>query len=162
MAWDPPSRLNLARLRAKGAVAVRYHAVGCNVEFELLSNCVGAGNYEYTPYSANEHKTAHNANELYAQLPIGAARLTGKLSGSRGLRTDYMLVGQYALPPETMPRKGDLRGADCDRATHVVSSVYVGGFALVTGEARTLDDAATVFGAGAESRLSASAERLAD
>jgi formylglycine-generating enzyme required for sulfatase activity len=162
MAWDPGSRLNLKRLRGEGVVAVRYEAEGCNVKLELLSNCLATGSYKYTPYSANEHKVAHNANELFAQLPIGAASLTGKVKGDKALRTDYMLVGQYALPAASSFKRGDLRGADCSRATHVVSAVYAGGFALVSGEERALDAAATVFGAGAGASQLASAERLAD
>ncbi len=72
MAWDPGSRSNLDRLRRKGVVAVRYQARGCNVELELLLNCIGTtGKYEFSPYSANEHKVAHNASELFAQLPRG-------------------------------------------------------------------------------------------
>ncbi len=41
MAWDPGSRSNLNRLRRQGVVAVRYAAIGWNVELELLSNCIG-------------------------------------------------------------------------------------------------------------------------
>lgn len=161
MAWEPGSRLDLERLRAKGVVAVRYAAEGCNVTLELLSNCIGTGAYEYTPYSANEHKIAHDATELFAQLPLGAASLTGKVKGNRGLRADYMLVGRYALPPSATFERADLKGADCARATHVVSAAYVGGFALVSGEERELDTAATVFGAGGGANEVASAERLA-
>src|SRR6185437_875092 len=82
MAWDPGSRANLNRLRRQGAVAVRYAQKGCNVELEVLSNCIGPGTdkaYAYTAYSASQSKTAKNAQELFAELPIGAARLTGKL-----------------------------------------------------------------------------------
>ncbi len=162
MGWDPGSRLNLKRIRSEGVVAVRYVAEGCNVKLELLSNCVGTGTYKYTPYSANEHKMAHDASELFAQLPIGAANLTGKVKGDRALRTDYMLVGQYSLPTSATFRRADLKGHGCERATHVVSAAYVGGFALVSGEERELDTAATVFGLGAGSSHLASLERLAD
>src|SRR5690606_11676198 len=53
MAWDPGSRANLNRLRRRGIVAVRYQAKGCNVDLELLSNCIGTtATYEFSPYSA--------------------------------------------------------------------------------------------------------------
>jgi flagellar motor protein MotB len=149
MAWDPGSRANLSRLRRRGVVAVRYHAVGCNVELELLSNCIGTSvKYEFSPYSANEHKVAHNASELFAALPLGAASLSGKVQGNRALRTDYMLAGQYAVPPEATFKRSELRGVDCAKATHVVSTVYVGAFAMAAGERRTMDGSATVFGIG--------------
>lgn len=162
MAWDSSSRLNLKRLRGQGVVAVRYEAEGCDVKLELLSNCIAPGSYEYTPYSANESKVAHNANELYAKLPLGAASLSGRVKGDRAVRTDYALAGQYALPPAASFARADLRGASCGKATHVVNAIYVGGFALVSGESRDIDAAVSVFGAGGGAKSAASVERLAN
>jgi len=150
MAWDPGSRSNLNRLRAAGVVAVRYEAVGCNVKLELLSHCIGAtGKYQFSPYSANQRKVAHNASELFAQLPVGAASLGADVKGGRALRTDYMLAGQYALPPDATFRASDLKGTDCARATHVVSAIYVGAFIMGAGESRQMDAKASLFGASA-------------
>jgi hypothetical protein len=161
MAWDPGSRANLNRLRGAGVVAVRYEAKGCNVELELLSNCIGVANkYQFSPYSANEHKVAHNASELFAQLPIGAAALGADVKGGRALRTDYMLAGQYSLPPDATFRASDLRGLDCRRATHVISAIYVGAFVMGAGESRELDTKATLFGAGMHSDNNASVDVL--
>jgi hypothetical protein len=56
MAWDSESRLNLSRLRNSGIVAVRYQAHGCDVQMELLSNCIAHGSYEFTPYVSKERK----------------------------------------------------------------------------------------------------------
>jgi len=163
MAWDPGSRSNLNRLRRQGVVAVRYESKGCNVELELLSNCIGTtGKYDYSPYSANEHKVAHNANELFAQLPVGAARFSGSVKGNRSLRTDYMMAGQYALPAGTEFKASDLRGPDCSRATHVVSALYVGAFAMGAGESRAIEGSATLLGAGTGGKSSADVEVLGD
>jgi hypothetical protein len=162
MAWDPGSRANLDRLRRTGVVAVRYAAKGCNVELELLSNCIGAGSYSFAPYSANERKLARNANELFAALPVGAARLAGKLKGSRAVRTDYMLAGTQSLPPNARFRGADLQGVDCARATHVVSTIYVGGFAIAAGESREMEARASLFGAGAGGLSGAEVEILGD
>ncbi|HEX3769364.1 MAG TPA: hypothetical protein VHV30_00800 [Polyangiaceae bacterium] len=162
MAWDSVSRLNLSRLRNQGIVAVRYQAHGCEVQMELLSNCIAKGSYEFTPYVSNEHKIAHDQSELYAQLPLGAASLSGKVAGDRSLRTDYSLVGEHALPPDATYKLSDFQGADCPRATHVISAVYVGGFALVSGNEREIDAAVTVFGAGGGAGQTASVERLAN
>jgi hypothetical protein len=149
MGWDAGSRASLRAKRSLGVVAVRYHAEGCNVELEVLSNCIGTGTYTYLPYSSHETKIVHDSRELYAELPIGAARLGGKLLGHRALRTDYMIVGMEQLPVVEAYRASDLRGPDCDRATHVVSLMYLGGFAMVAGDTRTIEAAASVFGAGA-------------
>jgi len=161
MAWDPGSRSNLNRLRAAGVVAVRYQAVGCNVKLELLSHCIGTtSNYRFSPYSANQHKVAHNQSELFAQLPVGAASLGADVKGGRVLRTDYMLAGQYALPPDATFRAADLKGVDCARATHVVSAIYVGAFIMGAGESRQLDAKSTLFGVGAGATSSADVDVL--
>ncbi len=163
MAWDPGSRSNLNRLRRQGVVAVRYQAKGCNVELELLSNCIGtSGKYEFSPYSANEHKVAHNVSELFAQLPVGAARLSGTVKGTRALRTDYMMAGQYALPAGSTFKAADLRGPDCARATHVISAVYVGAFAMGAGESRALEGGVTLLGAGGGTRSAADVDVLSN
>ncbi len=105
---------------------------------------------------------AHNKNELFAELPLGAARLSGKMKGNRALRTDYMLAGQYALPPDSAFRRADLHGTDCARATHVVNAVHVGAFAMAAGEQRTMDGSASLFGLGAGGVSQADAEILGD
>jgi len=161
MAWDPSSRMSLSTLRTRGVVAVRYRAEGCNVELELLPNCIGDGKYEYAPYAARDTKLVTNAQELFAQLPLGAARLAGKLKGTRALRTDYVLAGQAMLPPGAVYKASDLRGPDCDRATHVVSRLYLGGFGMVSGESSELSAEASVFGVGAGGQAQGTAERVA-
>jgi len=161
MAWDPGSRSNLNRLRGAGVVAVRYEAVGCNVKLELLSHCIGStSKYQFSPYSANQRKVAHNASELFAQLPVGAASLGANLKGGRALRTDYILAGQYALPPDATFRAADLKGVDCVRATHVVSAIYVGAFVMGAGESRQMDAKLTLFGAGAGASSAADVDVL--
>jgi len=161
MAWDAGSRSNLNRLRGAGVVAVRYEAVGCNVTLELLSHCIGTtSKYQFSPYSANQRKVAHNQSELFAQLPVGAAALGADLKGGRALRTDYILAGQYALPPDASFRAADLKGVDCARATHVVSAIYVGAFIMGAGEARQIDAQTTLFGLGAGAHSSADVDVL--
>lgn len=163
MGWDSGSRANLATLRKDGVVAVRYKAQGCNVELEVLSNCIGtAGKYSYQAYPESDSKIMRNNQELYAELPIGAARLGGKLKGGRALRTDYTLVGMHVLPAGSTYQAADLKGPDCDRATHVVSRVYLGGFKMVAGEIHQMEVAARVFGAGGGASQQAGAEHVAE
>jgi hypothetical protein len=148
--WDPGSRANLYRLHRDGVVVVRYEARQDGAHLELLSNCIGSvGAYRFTPYAETKTKIAHNANELSAALPIGAASLAGKLSGNRALRADYMLLGIASLPAGMPYDRKNLRGPDCARATHVVTSIHLGGFAMVAGDARKLEAAASVFSARA-------------
>ena len=161
MAWDPGSRANLARLRDQGVVAVRYAAQGCNVELELLPNCIGQGaRYTFRPYPEKQTKSAHNAQELYAELPLGSARLHGKLKGQKMIRTDYMLVGTASLPAGSTFLRTSLVG-DCARATHVISSVYLGGSQMYAGDARDIEGGASVYAiAGGGVDWASKAERL--
>jgi hypothetical protein len=160
MAWEPGDRANLNRLRFDGVVAVRYQKKGCNVELELLSNCIGKkGTDGFKAYRATKKKVAHNANELFAELPVGAAKLSGKLKGNRALRTDYMLAGTLALPAGTSYGHDDLVG-ECKRATHVVSLIYVGGFSMYAANSNEIDASVSLFGASAGGSSISTAELL--
>jgi len=160
MGWDSGSRLNLKSNQEQGVVAVRYKAEGCNVELEVL-HCIGEGTYVFSPYSATESKTAKSARDLYADLPIGAARLGSKVGGGRALRTDYMLTGVYRMTSYEAFPVAKLRGAGCAEATHVVSKMYVGGFGMVAFVTESLEASASVFGAGAGVSQDRKAERIA-
>jgi hypothetical protein len=160
MAWDPGSRMNLNRLRKLGVVAVRYRADGCNVELMLLPDCIGTGEYEYEPYVLNDSKLLRNKQELFSELPLGAAQLAGKLARDRVLRTDYTLVGMAALPPDQVVLARDLKGPACAQATHVISRVYLGGFAMASGDQQTLSAQTTIFGASAGARQAGKAIRV--
>lgn len=160
MAWDSGSRANLKLLHERGVVAVRYQAEGCNVELEVL-NCTGAGDYAFSPYGASESKVARSASDLYAELPLGAARLTGKVGGGRSLRTDYLLAGILATRSFSAFPRSQLAGTGCERATHVVAKLYVGGFAMASGVSDQVEGGASFFGVGAGVDQQRSAERIA-
>ncbi|MBX3227833.1 MAG: hypothetical protein KIT84_22755 [Labilithrix sp.] len=148
MAWDAESRAQLDKLRRRGVVAVRYQAKGCEVELELLPGCVGPKDrYVYSPMSSADTRTARTIDELLAQLPVGASNLSMTLGGPRVLRADYKLVGAAALPVGSTITEYDLVGLDCKKATHVVSAVYVGGFAVAQASPNATDN---VFSGGGE------------
>jgi hypothetical protein len=161
MGWKAGQRASLGTLRRNGVVAVRYEARGCEVELEVLLNCVGAGSYAFAPYVANESKLARDVAELRAKLPIGALEIGGHLKAGWSVRTDYRLAGMLSLPVGKRYSRDDLEGLDCDRATHVVARIYLGGFALVVGESQSVAAEATFFGAGASGEHATQAERLA-
>lgn len=140
VAWDASSRAQLDKLRREGVVAVRYEAQGCEVSLELLPRCVGPKNrYVYSPYDATDTKIARDASELFAKLPLGAANVSRLLDGRRALRADAKLVGTVGLPAGSTVTEYDLVGPECKRATHVISAVYVGGFAMAAADARHVD-----------------------
>jgi len=164
MAWDPGSRATLRSVKAQGVVVVHYEAKGCDVQLHVLPNCVAKGTYQFDPYSATETKLARNVNELFAELPIGAAKIEGKLRGTRAVRTDYMMAGVESVKIGTTWKRDELVGV-CQDATHVVSKIYVGGFGLAAGEARELEGGANVFvmplvSAGGGARTESAVEHL--
>jgi hypothetical protein len=161
MGWDASSRANLNRLRASGVVAVRYEVDGCDVQLEVLNGCIGKGSYSYYPYHATDTKIARNAHELYTELPLGAAALSGKLSANNAIRTDFTLVGMNAVPPTSLFVREDLDGPGCDRATHIVDRIYLGGFGMVSGETKQLESAVSFFNLGAGGSMEADAKRVA-
>jgi hypothetical protein len=161
MGWDSGSRANLAMMRRQGVVAVRFSTEGCKVELELLPNCLGEGAYSFAPYPATESRVAHDALELGAKLPLMSVDVGAKLKAGRALRTDFDLAGVMALPIGKPYARRDLRGQGCDRATHVVNRVYLGGFSMMVGESRSIEAAATIFGATLGGNAVTDGERLA-
>ena len=133
---------------------------GCDLRLEVLPNCMGRGSYSHEPYTANDTKIMRNSQELFASLPLRAANLKGELQKGRALRTDFMLAGMYTLPPGSAYPRTMLSGKDCDRATHVVARIYVGGFAMASGETQSMEAAATVFGVGAGGSSEESMQRI--
>src|SRR5262245_52979303 len=75
--WPATSRAQLESLTKQGLVAVHYE--GCDLE--VLPRCkVARGEYAYTPTTRQRDKvTIKGLDELYANLPLGAAGLEGKL-----------------------------------------------------------------------------------
>jgi hypothetical protein len=140
VAWEPSSRAQLDKLRRQGVVAVRYEARGCEVSLELLPQCVGPRNrYVYSPFSAKETTIARDRSELLTKLPLGAANVTGMLDSRHALRADVNLVGAAGLPAGTTITEYDLVGPECKRATHIVSAVYVGGFAMAAADKKDVN-----------------------
>jgi hypothetical protein len=140
MAWEPASRVQLDKLRRQGVVAVRYEAHGCDVSLEPVPGCIGPKNrYVYAPYKSTETKILHDASELFAQLPLGAANVSSLLDGRHAIRADVKLVGSVALPAGSTITEYDLVGPECKRATHVIRAIYVGGFAMAADDAARIN-----------------------
>jgi formylglycine-generating enzyme required for sulfatase activity len=122
--WRSSDRAELEAASRRGLVAVRYDGR----DMELLPTCVVAGRYTYGPLTPKSDKiTIHDANELYAQVPVGAAKVEGALTRSGQLNVDMTVVGRFEASA-----MGDVTG-DCTRATHVVLALTVGAFDFYAG-----------------------------
>lgn len=144
MAWAPAERAALAAVREQGIALVHYEGSGCDLHLEVLSNCRAAGRYEFVPYWESEKKIAHDTNQLFAKLPIGAFSIAGKVKNDQAVRADYMLAGIAQIPIGVQFDAGQLVG-DCSRATHVVTKMYLGGFALDAGNSDEIEASASIF-----------------
>ena len=124
---------------------VRYSREGCSVELELLPNCLAPGEYAFEPQPVTEFKVIHNDSQAAAELPLGAAAIQAQIKGDRAFRVDYMYAGIDSLPADAHYSRADLRGKGCERATHVIKQLYLGGFAWAFGESSALDGSASLF-----------------
>jgi hypothetical protein len=125
--WPASEKARLEAMVASGAVLVSY--TGC--ELHIVSECsLGKGKYEFQRTTlANDTVDISNADELYAKLPLGAARLEGDLQRSGGLAVQTTVIGLHKLAGAgiaDVPSTGE-----CDKATHLVTQLAVGAFKLL-------------------------------
>jgi hypothetical protein len=154
--WPSAARAELEALSRTGVVAVRY--TGC--EMEVLASCSAPGKYAYTAITPKrDHVAIRNEDDLYANIPLGAAKLEGKLASSGELDVDMAIVGRYASD-RAVVTADQLQGPDCARATHVVSALTVGAFDFSAGSDAAVSGGASVGNAGGGASSSSSRELL--
>jgi len=147
--WPSSDRLELETRARQGIVAVRY--VGC--EMSVLERCSIAAKYNYVGGTRKQDELDINdEDDLYANLPVGAAKLEGKLQRSGRLTVTMDLVGRYESERPNV-RVDDLHG-DCTGATHFIYGVTLGAFDFYAGGKAELGGGAGVgaVGAGAHSQ----------
>lgn len=160
MALSGGDRATMKLLRYSGVVPIRYEVKDCAANMVLLPNCIGEGAYFYTPHSIVDRKVMRDSAELHALLPLGAASLESSVTGDRALRTDFEVVGIASLPPGTIYGAHNLRGTDCERATHIIHRLYVGGFSMAGAKKTDIDAGASWFGIGASGQTTSVREGL--
>lgn len=147
--WPSASRAQLESKARKGGVVVRY--VGC--EMHVLTQCTAPGKYGYSPTTRKKDRIVmRDADELYANVPVGAAKLESTLEKSGQLSVDMVIVGRYEAERPRL-RKDELEG-DCAEATHVVSALTVGAFAFASGADATVSAACSAPGPARRARRS--------
>jgi hypothetical protein len=145
--WPAPDRAALETQASKGQLVVHYE--GC--ELEVLRRCrvplKNAQRYRYTPITPKEELvTMSSADQLYASIPVYAAKFEGKLSQSGQLNAAMMIVGEYGLPG--LPPALDQLEGECAGATHVVAALTVGAFSFFSGAATEAGASVQVLGFG--------------
>jgi hypothetical protein len=127
--WGPSDRTLFDASRARGPLVVGF--VGGRLE--PLYNCHASGQYTYSAeHSAQvQDDIIDNADELHAKMPTFGVNYEGVLQRTGKLHVRMKVVGLYATDKTTFTR-ADLRGEECDRATHVATYVTIGAFRLFT------------------------------
>ena len=125
--WPASDRMDLETMLHDGeGIVVRYS--GC--ELELLRNCRAKGGYRYVAGTRQDEEVViHDADELFAKMPLGAANLEAVVSQGKELDVKLSVVGKHVFG-ESRVRLRDLRGAECGGATHVVVGLTVGSFEM--------------------------------
>jgi hypothetical protein len=129
--WPASEKANLEVLLRAGAVAVAFS--GCSMR--VLPECRVRGAYSWSRTTpATDSLEINDADELYAKLPLGAPSLEGELKRSGKLAVQTVVSGQLRLEgaaPGDIPKEGP-----CAQATHIVSALSLGAFALKAGGTR--------------------------
>jgi hypothetical protein len=155
--WPSSDRATLEARLKQGVVPVRY--IGC--EMEVLSRCqVPKSRYSYTGLTRKSDRIVmRDADELYANIPVYAAKFEGKLQRSGALTVDMTIVGRYEADQSSV-QTADLAGGDCEGATHVISALTVGAFEFFAGAEAEAGAGVEAFGAGAGGKTTSQRETL--
>lgn len=153
--WPSADRGALEAQLTKGTVVVRYQ--GC--EMQVLRRCEAPGVYDYVPITHKRDRiTMRDADDLYANVPLGAAKLEGKLERAGELTVTMTMVGSYEAQALDV-RKDQLVG-DCGEATHVITSLTAGAFSFFAGADAAVGGSVSTPFAGGSANSSASHEVL--
>jgi hypothetical protein len=129
--WPASEKANLEVLSHNGGVAVAYS--GCRLR--VLPQCRVRGGYQWqrtTP--STDSLSINDSDDLYAKLPLGAASLEGELKRTGKLTVKTVVSGQLRLEGAGV---GDVPAdGACAQATHLVTALSVGAFALTAGGER--------------------------
>jgi len=154
--WPSADRGELeSQAHNRGVVVVRYQ--GC--EMQVLDGCTVPISYAYTALTRKKDRVQmRDADDLYANIPVGAARFEAKLQKSGELDVDMTMVGRWEAGRRSV-RPDELQGT-CDGATHIVAALTVGAFTFTAGADATVGGGVSVAGAGGGAQSSAQREML--
>lgn len=153
--WPSAARGDLETQARGGLVVVRYR--GC--EMDVLPRCRAPGAYVYAPFTPKVDRVIiRDQDELWASIPIGAARFEGTLRQAGQLNVAMTLVGKMTSDRGVL-RAAELSG-DCEGATHVIVGITVGAFEFFAGADQGAGAGAQLFGAGGGAKTAALRETL--
>ena len=153
--WPSADRAALESQTRRWRGGVRY--VGC--EREGRPRCKAPGRYAYAALTRKRDRIVmKNEDDLYANIPVFAAKFEGKLHTAGQLNVAMTIVGQYESDRSAV-EADDLEG-DCAAATHVVTALTAGAFEFFAGSDDEAGVGAGALGVGAGARTAAHRELL--
>ncbi len=153
--WPSSDRAALEARMKQGLVPVRY--VGCDME--VVTTCKIPAAYGYTGITPKNDKVViRNNDELYANIPVHAAKFEAKLQRSGSLEVEMTIIGRYDAGRASV-RANELQG-ECGEATHVITALTVGAFKFSAGAGADVGAGLKVGDIGAGGKSTASNETL--
>jgi len=153
--WPSADRGQLESGLGDSVVVVAYN--GC--EMRLLSFCKAPGKYAYKSVTPKEEtERIQTEDDLWAKIPMGAARFEAKLATAGQLNVAMTMVGRY-VAEQVDVKQSDLEGR-CDGATHIIAGLTVGAFEFYAGADAEVAGGAEVMDVGAGAGSKASRETL--
>lgn len=155
VSWDATEQAELASLAQESLAVVKLQ--GCKLE--LLPSCRLPGEYRLRETSGNlQSLSIRSSDDLYAELPLAVASLSGRLQKSGSLELGYFVKGtRTATAPELYRSQ---LGPGCAGATHFVLNFAAGAYRLASTKASSASASAQTLGVGAGAARSSSAEAL--
>ncbi|MEM7151327.1 MAG: hypothetical protein AAF799_00720 [Myxococcota bacterium] len=111
---------------------------------EVLRSCrlKTPESYSYTTVALKtETEQIRSEDELYAKMPMGAAKLKAEFSKAHGLSLQMTITGRYET--NTAYDISDL-AENCSSATHIITAVTVGAFTLEHLDETAIDGKASI------------------
>lgn len=123
--WVPEKRGDLEVAMKQGLAVMAHDCKGT----KLLPACKVRGSYGFMGISLKKETIElKTSDELSANLPFGAAKLSASLSASSAIAIDLRMIGVNATTRARLLRS-ELEG-DCTGATHFVQTATLGAFSV--------------------------------
>ncbi|MDD5309212.1 MAG: hypothetical protein PHU25_18010 [Deltaproteobacteria bacterium] len=162
--WDATDLSTFEAKASRDLVFVRYE--GCKID--LLYGCSDNGipgrygRYQDPTFTSGtvESFTMKNEDELFAKLPLGAARFGGSVKTGEALELRYYVSGAVNSTRNYVERKAIADNPRCAGATHFVSAYNLGAFELLAHKGLSGEAGVDIQGAGGGAKTTSDSSNL--
>jgi hypothetical protein len=133
--WDATDLSTFEAKASRDVVFVRYSACAIELLYGCSDNGIPGryGRYQEPIFTSGtvEGFTMSNQDELWAKLPLGAAKFGGSIQIGESLELRYFVSGAVNATRNYVERAAIADNPRCAGATHFVSAYNLGAFALL-------------------------------